>query len=133
MMALVALAGPMMNFALAFLAAHLFLFPRLPLAVLEAVKQFIFFNLVLGIFNLIPLPPLDGGRIAVGILPLKLAALWARLERFGILVVILLVAVPALLRQSGMDIDPLGSVLMPAIDWAYGAILWLARVPDGGG
>ena len=133
MMALVALAGPAMNFALAFLAAHAFRFPGLPTRVLDAFGQFIVFNLVLGIFNLLPLPPLDGGRIAVGILPLRLAAAWAKLERYGIVVVLLLIAVPALLRQQGVQIDPLGSVLMPAVQWALGAELWLAGVRDGGG
>src|SRR5277367_3933967 len=96
MMALVALAGPAMNFALALLSAHL------PPTVANAILEFIFLNLVLGIFNLIPLPPLDGGRIAVGILPLRLAVAWAKLERFGIVVVLLLIAVPALLRYQGM-------------------------------
>ena len=38
-------------------------------------------NLVLGLFNLLPIPPLDGGRIVVGLLPLELARAWARLER----------------------------------------------------
>jgi Zn-dependent protease len=133
MMALVALAGPAMNFALAFLAAHAFRFPSLGPRVLDAVGQFIVFNLVLGIFNLIPLPPLDGGRVAVGILPLRLAAAWAKLERYGIVVVLLLIAVPALLRQQGVQIDPLGTVLMPAVQWALGAVFWLAGVRDGGG
>jgi Zn-dependent protease len=133
MMALVALAGPAMNFALAFLAAHLFLIRGLSPVVFDAVQQFIEFNLVLGIFNLIPLPPLDGGRIAVGILPLKLAAAWAKLERYGIVVVLLLIAVPALLRQQGMQIDPLGSVLLPIVRSAFNGVLWLAGVRDGSG
>jgi len=133
MMALVALAGPAMNFALAFLAAHLFLIDGLRPVVRDAAQQFIVFNLILGIFNLLPLPPLDGGRIAVGLLPLKLAAGWAKLERYGIVLVLLLIAVPALLRHEGMQVDPLGSVLLPAVQWAFGAALWLAGVRDGSG
>ena len=133
MMALVALAGPAMNFALALLSAHLLLIHNLPPTVANAILEFIFLNLVLGIFNLIPLPPLDGGRIAVGILPLRLAVAWAKLERFGIVVVLLLIAVPALLRYQGMQVDPLGSVLIPIVNRAANTVLWLAGVHDGGG
>ncbi len=133
MMALVALAGPVMNFALAFLAAHALLIRGLSPLLQNAVVQFMTFNLVLGIFNLIPLPPLDGGRIAVGILPLKLAVAWAKLERYGVVIVLLLIALPALLREQGVQVDPLGSVLLPVVQWAFDAVLRLAGVGDGGG
>jgi len=132
MMALVALAGPAMNIALAFLAAHLLLLPHLSAWGEAATLKFIMFNLVLGLFNLLPFPPLDGGRIAVGILPLRMAVVWARLERYGIVFVMLLVAVPALLRQSGIAFDPLGQTLGPAIDWMLAQILWLAGVSEAG-
>ena len=130
MMALVALAGPAMNFALAFLAAHLLLLPDLPAWGEDATLKFILFNLVLGVFNLLPFPPLDGGRIMVGILPLRLAVVWSRIERYGIVLVLLLVAGPALLRQSGIAFDPLGETLGPAVDWMLAQILWLAGVQD---
>jgi Zn-dependent protease len=133
MMALVALAGPAMNFALAFLAAHLLRFPNLPQFWAEVVVGFIQLNLGLGIFNLFPLPPLDGGRIAVGLLPLPLARAWAGLERYGIIIVLALVALPPILREQGIQFDPLGSVLLPALNWSVGATLWLAGVHDAGG
>ena len=86
----VALAGPATNFALAFIAAllaHLagwveseWVFRFLGLSILA--------NLVLGLFNLIPVPPLDGGRILVGILPMPLALAVARLERVGLFLVL---------------------------------------------
>jgi Zn-dependent protease len=132
MMALVALAGPMMNLALAFLAAHIFRLHNISPALTNAAIEFITFNLVLGLFNLLPLPPLDGGRIAVGILPLKLARIWARIEPFGIIAVMALIAVPALLGQQGIHFDPLGHVLYPTVDWVFNAILWLAGVRNGG-
>jgi Zn-dependent protease len=128
MMALVALAGPAMNVALAFLAAHLLLLPSLPAWGEDAVAEFMTLNLILGIFNLLPMPPLDGGRIMVGILPLRMALAWAQLERYGIVVVLLLVAVPSLLRQQGVAFDPLGHTLYPAVQWAFDQILWLAGV-----
>ena len=132
MMALVAIAGPVMNFFLAFLGAlALRLLP--PPAWAQAIGAFIILNLVLGLFNLVPVPPLDGGRIAVGILPLRLARAWAGLERYGIVFVLVLVAGPALLRQAGVEFDPLGSTLEPAVGWAYDLVLRLAGVPTGDG
>jgi Zn-dependent protease len=134
MMALVALAGPAMNFSLAFLAAHILLFPNLPAWLKQAVDDFIQFNLVLGLFNLVPVPPLDGGRVMVGVLPRRLAVVWAQLEPFGIAFVMLLIVVPPLLRQGGIvDVDPLGSVLGPALDWAFNEVLRLAGVPHDPG
>lgn len=132
MMALVALAGPAMNFALAFLAAHLFRLSSLSRTVVELAENFILFNLAIGMFNLLPVPPLDGGRVMVGILPLRLAALWARLEPFGIPIVMTLIILPSLLRQAGIQFDPIGALLGPALEWSFQAVLWLAGVRHGG-
>jgi Zn-dependent protease len=133
MMALVAIAGPAMNFLLAFLAAVSLRTPGLWPAWAAAIEAFIVLNLVLGLFNLVPIPPLDGGRIAVGLLPLPLARAWAGLERYGILFVLVLIAGPALLRQAGVQFDPLGSTLEPAVGWVYDHLLALAGVPPGDG
>jgi Zn-dependent protease len=118
-MAVVAVAGPAMNFFLAWVAA--LLLPASPVIAdngmdyLEAVIAqnpvvglflfyFILTNLVLGLFNLLPIPPLDGGRIAVGLLPLELARRWAQVERYGIVLVIVVVFLLPHLRLSGHDI-----------------------------
>ena len=76
---------------------------------------------MLGLFNLLPIPPMVGGRIAVWLLPDALAAVWARLERLGILLVLLLVfLLPMLLQEFGIRFNPVGdllqAVLMPAFD-----------------
>lgn len=86
----VAAAGPAINFALAFLAALLLHVAGLVGSewLLRFLGLSILANLILGLFNLFPVPPLDGGRIAVGLLPLPLARLWAGLERFGLFIVI---------------------------------------------
>lgn len=51
----------------------------------------VYINLLLGIFNLIPMPPLDGGRVAVGLLPHRPSMALARLEPFGMIIIIVLV------------------------------------------
>jgi Zn-dependent protease len=131
MMALVAIAGPLMNVSLAYLTALLLRILDPPPVVVEAAGAFIVFNLVLGIFNLVPIPPLDGGRIAVGLLPKPAARVWAGLERYGILIVMALIAGPSLLREAGIHVDPLGAILEPAVNWAFVHILLLAGVAPG--
>ena len=139
-MMLVAAAGPLMNFFLAWLGA-LALHPILAMAgddsgmtadsgstILGLLAQyFILSNLVLGLFNLLPIPPLDGGRIAVGLLPLPLARVWERFERAGILIVVLLVfLLPRLLSEFDIDFNPVGNALDAVIPWAMHLILTLA-------
>lgn len=134
-MAFVAAAGPAMNFLLAWLGALGlrclgFPDPESPLLA-EALVFFILTNLVLGLFNLLPIPPLDGGRIAVGLLPQGLALRWARLERAGILIVVLLVFVlPAALREFGIAFNPVNAVLNGVLLRAIGFTLRLAGVHD---
>jgi Zn-dependent protease len=126
-MALVASAGPLMNFFLAWLAALISPATELfPAYMQESVVQFVFYfilsNLVLGLFNLLPIPPLDGGRIVVGLLPLGLARVWARTERAGIFVVLLVVFI--LPRLTGFD--PIGQALNNLLPWAFQLIFRLA-------
>ena len=129
-MAVVAIAGPLTNFTLAMLAAFSLRIPGLSPAWAQAISTFIVLNLVLGLFNLVPIPPLDGGRIAVGVLPLAVARQWARLERVGIvLVLVFLTAGPAVLRANGIAFNPLGNTLVPAVTWVYDQLLRFAHVP----
>ena len=93
-------AGPTANFILAVLAA-LFLRcvgPSVPSLVVAGTKYLILINLVLGVFNLIPIPPLDGSRILTGLLPLRLAREMLSLERWGVILVMLLLALGFLNR-----------------------------------
>jgi Zn-dependent protease len=110
-MVLVAAAGPAMNIALAILAALGFhLIGYLPINIVqwvaENLKNAIILNVVLAVFNMFPLPPLDGGRIAVGLLPNFLAIPLSRLERYGMAILIgLIIILPLLGSQTGFDLS----------------------------
>ncbi len=125
-MALVAVAGPLMNFFLAWLAALVMPVTTTPGTAAAVLSQFLMYfmlsNIVLGLFNLLPIPPLAGGRIAVGVLPLQLARVWARLERAGIVLVLSVVFI--LPRLIGFD--PVGEALDTVLPWTFRTIFWLA-------
>jgi Zn-dependent protease len=131
-MMIVAAAGPAMNFVLAWLGGlALHLVPDLSAVAGHMLEQFLFYfiltNLVLGLFNLLPIPPLDGGRIAVGLLPLRLAVAWAKLERAGIVVVLLAVfLVPEMARSFGLHFDPVHDALGRLLPWAMNWVLTLS-------
>ena len=131
-MALVAAAGPAANFVLAWLGAlamhGIDYLPDTAATLGEGMLEtFILANLVLGLFNLLPIPPLDGGRIVVGILPERWAAGWARLERAGIVIVIMLVFLgPRLLAEMGVQFDPVGSALNTILPRAFSLVYRLA-------
>jgi len=127
----VAAAGPAMNIVLAVLAALTFhLIGHLPattaLWVAENLKNALIITVVLAVFKLFPLPPLDGGRIAVGVLPNAVAFPLARLEPYGMVILIgLLFILPILGAQLGVDLSIVSQVISSSTGAIIDAILRL--------
>jgi Zn-dependent protease len=122
-MVLVAAAGPGINLILAIISGALLhvvnVFSGDVSAVLvRALWGSIYINVLLAVFNMLPLPPLDGGRVAVGLLPERPARQLARLERWGIpiLIVVLFIA-PLVAAQFGASFTPFRSVVMPIVQF----------------
>lgn len=112
----VAAAGPASNFVMAIIWAIIFKFTMetpdnvtVPLALMAQAG--ISINIVLMVLNLLPLPPLDGGRIAVSLLPHDLAVRFAQIERFGFIILIAL-----------MFTGVLGKILEPLVTIVHGII-----------
>lgn len=134
-MVLVAAAGPLINLALAFISGALLALLGGAAAEPEFLRKLltfsIYFNVLIGVFNLIPIPPLDGGRIAVGVLPGSLAFPLARLEPYGMWIVIgVLLIVPLVTYQLGGEINLFTALIQPVVNAIIDGIAALVGMGD---
>ncbi len=86
----VGLAGPATNFFIAIVFSRILRIDGLPLWLQDVVSLGVFINLLLAWFNLIPVPPLDGSRLVMGILPANMAIAYMRMEEYGMFIIIAL-------------------------------------------
>jgi Zn-dependent protease len=129
--AIISLAGPVSNFLLAILCSiviHILFTVRLTLLtnaiagsaltiIIAILQPVIIFNIALGVFNLVPIHPLDGFKIVEGILPDEYARQWKELEPYG-MIFLLFLAFPIL-----GSVSPISRVIGPVIDFLLNTLI----------
>ena len=106
--ALISLAGPVSNFVLAIFTASLIKVLGVGGVFGDFLYLVVLYNLTLGIFNLIPIGPLDGNKIVFGFLPMNLALQWQEIQRYGMFILLLLV----LTNATSAILSPLVGISM---------------------
>jgi len=125
-MALISIAGPISNFIMAFLAVMLmypFLVLNLPMYVIQVLSAFITLNIVLGVFNLLPVPPLDGSKVVAGLLPDALYERLPQFSRYGMVILLLLMVTGVLADVIGPITGAIRDMLFDVTQFIYGFIL----------
>jgi len=121
----VAAAGPGMNILLAIASALLLNFfataeAGVGLWITDVLLRMIYLNVFLAVLNMLPIPPLDGGRVVTGLLPGDLSRKYAQIEPYGFFIIIGLFMLPFLLQSLfGINFSILGMTLLPIVEYLY--------------
>ena len=135
-MVYVAIAGPLTNILLAVVSALLFYtLTYMPMPLEKLMMQMLAFsiniNVLLAIFNMLPIPPLDGGRVAVGLLPPALARPLASLERWGFAIIVgSFMLLPFILSQIGIQFSFFEALLKGPMAWTINLIASLTGITN---
>lgn len=126
-LAIVAVAGPLSNLAMAAVAALVWRFAdlgQMPDFVVFALLTFVWLNVVLMFFNLLPISPLDGFKVAIGWLPEPLASRYARTAQWGMLILIGLILLGTVTASLGLPrLDILGTLIIGPTRTVVGLLL----------
>ncbi|NCP62854.1 MAG: site-2 protease family protein [Alphaproteobacteria bacterium] len=135
-MVYVAVAGPATNILLAVVSALLFYtLVYMPVPLAKLMEQMLAFsiniNVLLAVFNMLPIPPLDGGRVAVGFLPPAPARLLSSLERWGFVIIIgSFMLLPFILSQAGVHFSLFDVLLRGPMTWTINLIASLTGITN---
>ena len=130
----VALAGPAANILLLISAALLLnMLSFVPEVASEwfgrNMINMMWINAILAVFNMLPIPPLDGGRVAVGILPNFLARPLSRIEPYGMLIIIMMIfVIPFGGRYLGLNLNVFQYIIFPPVEFIIGLATKLANI-----